>query len=426
MKNNKGITLIALIITIIVMIILVAVTIVTAQNGGLFNNSKEAAFKTEVRQIQESLMLERTNAVANNNGMEPDEYNISLNDLQIEDELKTRYNNKLTIEDGVLLYVEDKVTPQEAQWLIELGVGTYDEPVWEDIGNGQYQKGDTIVEAFQTTYKHSEVKAKFGVTGGTYDDNSTWTVVGIEGGKLKLISTTYVNEGVTLGWEDPRAIAELPNGTTRDRAIWSYLNLVDTLDFAAQDATAISSAKCITLEDMYDIIGNLEDWTTHEAELNNSYYDLTVQYYVKKRNATEYVMANKSKAHGSDTWSSENTMLMYPTSMTCLKENGERNIIDTGDNISKTITLTRTSFWHNYTQTDHDLAGFIIDTYPYCWFANPRISVHSNSLPDYTCAYNNGSSITFGNVYAASGTHDNGGKGDNYSNSVFAVVYANM
>jgi len=46
MKNDKGITLIALVITIIVMLILVAVTITIAVNGGLFNYAKEAGVKT--------------------------------------------------------------------------------------------------------------------------------------------------------------------------------------------------------------------------------------------------------------------------------------------------------------------------------------------------------------------------------------------
>ena len=46
MKEQKGITLIALVITIIVMLILVAVTITMAINGGLFEKAGEAAKKT--------------------------------------------------------------------------------------------------------------------------------------------------------------------------------------------------------------------------------------------------------------------------------------------------------------------------------------------------------------------------------------------
>ncbi len=53
-KNEKGITLIALVITIIVMLILVGVTITMAINGGLFGYAKDAADQTN-----EQIELER-------------------------------------------------------------------------------------------------------------------------------------------------------------------------------------------------------------------------------------------------------------------------------------------------------------------------------------------------------------------------------
>ena len=46
MKEQKGITLVALVITIIVMLILVGVSITFALNGGLFTNAKDAANNT--------------------------------------------------------------------------------------------------------------------------------------------------------------------------------------------------------------------------------------------------------------------------------------------------------------------------------------------------------------------------------------------
>ena len=55
-KNEKGITLIALIITIIVMLILVAVTISVALNGGLFNNAREAKEGTQKQVSKEELI----------------------------------------------------------------------------------------------------------------------------------------------------------------------------------------------------------------------------------------------------------------------------------------------------------------------------------------------------------------------------------
>lgn len=56
-KNNKGITLIALIITIIVMLILVAVTITMAVNGGLFDYAGKAKIQTIIGIEKEKINL---------------------------------------------------------------------------------------------------------------------------------------------------------------------------------------------------------------------------------------------------------------------------------------------------------------------------------------------------------------------------------
>ena len=48
LNNEKGITLIALVITIIVMLILVGVTIRISQNGNLFKHAANAASKTKI------------------------------------------------------------------------------------------------------------------------------------------------------------------------------------------------------------------------------------------------------------------------------------------------------------------------------------------------------------------------------------------
>ena len=56
MRNQKGITLIALVITIIVMLILVAVTITMAVNGGLFGYARNAAVGTNEAKVQEQTL----------------------------------------------------------------------------------------------------------------------------------------------------------------------------------------------------------------------------------------------------------------------------------------------------------------------------------------------------------------------------------
>ena len=54
MRNEKGITLIALVITIIVMLILVGVTINLVATGGLFNYARDAKTQTEAKIAEES------------------------------------------------------------------------------------------------------------------------------------------------------------------------------------------------------------------------------------------------------------------------------------------------------------------------------------------------------------------------------------
>ena len=49
-NNQKGITLIALVITIVVLVILVGVTVSTAINTGLIANSKKAVSDYETKQ----------------------------------------------------------------------------------------------------------------------------------------------------------------------------------------------------------------------------------------------------------------------------------------------------------------------------------------------------------------------------------------
>lgn len=81
MKNQKGITLVALVITIIVMLILVAVSITIALNGNLFGITKEAAKNTQ-NAINEEQGLANGQATINGTLVNIDEYsNINAPDV---------------------------------------------------------------------------------------------------------------------------------------------------------------------------------------------------------------------------------------------------------------------------------------------------------------------------------------------------------
>lgn len=113
MKNNKGITLIALVVTIIVLLILAAVSIamLTGQNG-ILTRASEASWETKLRSASETIsynITEEITAYYNktyNSGEEgPDSmeqaiYNgltASYNDIDVTNDISTQVPNKDSI-----------------------------------------------------------------------------------------------------------------------------------------------------------------------------------------------------------------------------------------------------------------------------------------------------------------------------------------
>ena len=105
-SDYKGITLIALIITIIVMLILVGVTINVALNGGLFSKAESAVTQTKIEQVKEALEIKKAEILAENDGEKPKGgYDLNIDKLDIPDNLKNEYGDKLTVgKDGNLYY----------------------------------------------------------------------------------------------------------------------------------------------------------------------------------------------------------------------------------------------------------------------------------------------------------------------------------
>ena len=67
-KNQKGITLIALIITIVVLLILAVVTIRAVQGDGIIEHAKNATQRYSKAQISESIETLKYQALLDSNG----------------------------------------------------------------------------------------------------------------------------------------------------------------------------------------------------------------------------------------------------------------------------------------------------------------------------------------------------------------------
>ena len=112
-KEQRGITLVALIITIIVMLILASATVViVVGDNSLVAKSKHAKFVTEVKDLQERVRAKMAQ-------LGTFEYMGTINQLL---GTNTKLNDKFTVQDGELVYIGDKVTSRERTWLAELGI----------------------------------------------------------------------------------------------------------------------------------------------------------------------------------------------------------------------------------------------------------------------------------------------------------------
>ena len=129
-KENKGITLIALVITIIVLLILVGVTVITLTgDNGLLVKTSESKFITEIQQYNEELKLAITEDYTNSMGNRQNKFNVRKSNYNDEnsfiDAMKTKipsfnnkYANKLEIKEDKLNYIGDD--EQERAWLAQV------------------------------------------------------------------------------------------------------------------------------------------------------------------------------------------------------------------------------------------------------------------------------------------------------------------
>lgn len=164
-KENHGITLIALIVTIIVLIILAAISIgaITGQDG-IIEKTRYSAFATKVRQYEENVDRYLIDEEQNGN---------NSNDIYITDPEKIKEilgeniedgdENKYAVQDGEIRYNPDEVTNKEEEWLIELGIVAIQPVVPEppiETGNylvsGKYY--DTLQEAIDAADSGSVIE----------------------------------------------------------------------------------------------------------------------------------------------------------------------------------------------------------------------------------------------------------------------------
>ena len=332
LKENKGITLVALIITIIILLILAAVTIMSITGDGIISKSRQAKTDYEKGKEQEEVLL-------------------------------SEYLSKM-----------DEIASGEKAI------------TWTENGNGTYTSSDGRTVQRGDTFTNEDVLKLTGGIQSAY--TGTWTILGIKNEKLKLVSTSEV-VNCELGGHDLKAIQGLPNGTEYDRSIWSYKNAVNTLDTAAKEATGISSARSIKIEDIYEILGEENiDKGEEYGKIYNYYYDTT-----KSKVCYKYQIGTDENRN--ITWSTGRDV--GETSQTFINSEGETIIVDSeGDQ----VTLTYTYIEYSLTNEQKNKIGNLV-TGSY-WLASPYVYCGSSCAGFHVRAVYEGD-ISYGPLFYSDG-----------------------
>ncbi len=202
LENQKGITILALIVTVIILIILAGITISTISgDNGIITNTSKAKFTTEVKDIQEQIELKE---IKSNNGKE-----YQFGSLEEIIGISNEYNNKLCMEDGKLVYIPEKVSENEAKWLEEMDIKAkqniipiYTKEQFKKIGSNEEVEIEQLQgEKFVFT-KEAHYALQNSIDLGCNDENQWNTLLneynnsfrGIFEGNNYTISGIYIND----------------------------------------------------------------------------------------------------------------------------------------------------------------------------------------------------------------------------------------
>ncbi len=254
LKNEKGITLIALVVTIVVLLILAGVTIsLLLDENGIITKSKDARNANRAGAIKEEITLWKADKFAADNGAGSHE---SMDDFLAR--LKTRGlisdEDIATIKDTKKLQVgkETIVFPSDAKTLVQAFKDN-------EIKVGDYLNYNDYVDESKTyttaTNENGWADQKYTATKNTY-----WQVLGLDetGEKLMLISQSPIKKEMKTddtaeNWEkSPYLIL---------KGAYGYVNCKQILNnVSGIYSTSLGKAESLTAEEINRLIGVTVDY----------------------------------------------------------------------------------------------------------------------------------------------------------------------
>ena len=232
LKNNKAITLVALVITIVIIIILSTIAInFTFGENGLITRAQQAAEMTRISQIQEQLEMAKGSAFIDGAGdIDPDHYFDIIEDEGIIDDKDTDVEDN---EDGSYDVTTDgdyvfEVTPTPDGDLDIEYVGKNDEPRISSINVTDKTESSVSVEVVtknvtggEYTYSYKKTDESDWTDATTGSSDNTYTFSGLENNTsydikvtVKLDDGTTIEKTITVQvGETVPPVVEVPDGT---------------------------------------------------------------------------------------------------------------------------------------------------------------------------------------------------------------------
>ena len=236
-NNNKGITLVALVITIIILLILAGITIASLTQTGLFAAAQDAKTKTEEKQLEENTILEEyedaiTEQVTGKKPLKPLETNKKY---ESKAELKDANGNKIVVPAGFKIVSDattNNATTVDQGIVIEDATGTDtngSQFVWIPVGDIKKADGTTTSIALNRySFDSNGVATEFTSTDFIEEDKTNTTSLKNYGNTISeninsFKTSVATNGGFYIGRYEARKSSSGKLTTVKTDSVWDSI-----------------------------------------------------------------------------------------------------------------------------------------------------------------------------------------------------------
>lgn len=407
-KNQKGITLIALVVTIVVLLILAGVSIaMLGGENGLITRAQEAAEETRGASVEEERDLWKANQYLDDYASGSSESLQELIDRLVEQGLLTED------EKDEILGNEEKGIEATGQVTIgskTIVFGTAGKTLVQAFKDGEIEVGDYITDYNQKLKNSSasvsvteEETGHAGTQTYRVDTSTTWRVLGLSEDGTQLMITTgspikkVMNSSGTEEWErDPYLYLNSAEGYYNTNDDLTTNNILDKIckiyDSTLADRTQsmriedINTAVGLTLDKENNIMYKTADETKTPIQAYQGFFGQTYTYrlgdyapenYLKEKYPSKYTSLVAKKAN--DTVDGTAFMFSYE----------DPSVVDPSSKLYDILFKGTTSSENNVKSYWLASSGVVMDGSSYCNFG-PGVVIAGDAGTGYEVFYSGG------------------------------------